>query len=66
MDLVVIKCRSDDIFPKGKSETIGKLRKRETQNMVGESSEENKNPKKNDIMSQINIYRLAIGTEHGL
>ena len=36
MDLVVIKCRSDDIFPKGKSETIGKLRKRETQNMVGE------------------------------
>ena len=44
----------------------GKPRKRETQNMVGESSEENKNPKKNDIMSQINIYRLAIGTEHGL
>ena len=36
MDLVVIKCRSDDIFPKGKSETIGKLRKRETQNMVEE------------------------------
>ena len=36
MDLVIIKCRSDDIFPKGKSETIGKPRKRETQNMVGE------------------------------
>ena len=36
MDLVIIKCHSDDIFLKGKSETIGKLRKRETQNMVGE------------------------------
>lgn len=36
MDKVFIKCHSDDIFLKKKSETIGKLRKRETQNMVEE------------------------------
>ena len=36
MDRLVIKCHSDESFLKRKEWNVGKPRKRETQNMVGE------------------------------